>query len=155
MELYVQFAQEELPRTVASFIKKYYTKRVDPYIAIGHNTFFDPECTKLHCSKSYRSFDDLYDLVKTYYPDTTKKEMIHHLITVNIPTQNGRSFPNLGTCNTMNRIRFIPYQKMNDRPEHLEMKMLHSENTWMELLGLIGIKSEKELQEYIKNNREP
>ena len=95
MELYVKFAEEGRPRTIRAFLKQFYSNRVDPYLAIGHNTYYDRECLRLHCSRSYRSFDDLYDLVKTYYPSIRKKKMIHYLLTVKIPTQNGRSVPHL------------------------------------------------------------
>jgi len=154
--LYVKFAQEKRPRTVKMFLKQFYTNRVDPYIAIGHTTYHDHECTRRHCSLSYRSFDDLYDMVRTYYPSIRKKKMIHYLLTTNIPIGDGRrSKPHLGICGGMGRIRFIPYREMNVDHNHLNRRMPNSTHTWMELLNLLGIKNSKELEEYVENNKEP
>jgi hypothetical protein len=44
---------------------------------------------------------------------------------------------------------------MTNALHHLEQRMGNSENTWMELLNLIGITNEQELREYIENNKEP
>ena len=155
MKLYVKFAQERRPRTIRLFLKQYYSYYTDPYIAKGHDTHFDPACTRRHCGLSYRSFDDLYDLVKTYYPTIRKKKIMNHLLTIKIPIQNGVAKPHLGICSTMNRIRFIPYRTMNTSDKHLTRRMPNSANTWMELLNLIGITSEQELLDYINKHKEP
>jgi len=43
-------------------------------------TYFDKECTQIQCSASRRSFEDLLSLCKTYFPETTEKDLMKTLI---------------------------------------------------------------------------
>lgn len=155
MALYVKFAQEKKPRTVREFLKKYYSIRVDPYVAYGGPTFKNPECTVLHCSLSYRSFDDLLTLVNTYYPSIKPKKLMHYLLTIKFVLQGGAvAQPNIGVCGTMGRIRFLPYKDLHYDQSQIDRVMPNSQWTWKQLFAMIGINDEAEFRAYIKNNRE-
>lgn len=71
MKIYVEF---KAPATLEEFLEKFFSYspagHPNPYRA--NATFLDEECTKMQClpGKS-RSIQDMYDLVTTYYPDTT------------------------------------------------------------------------------------
>lgn len=153
MALYVRFAQQERPRTVREFLRKYYNNQVDPYLAKGHDTYFDPECRRVHCTRMYRSFDDLLDLVNTYYPSIKPLKLMHYLLTTKIPLRGENKFakPHLGTCNGMGRIRFIPYNQSNY--DHIDHRMPNSRFTWKELLEPLGITNKDEFEAYIKNQK--
>ena len=159
MSLYVQFAIEERPRSVRLFLKQFYSRHKDPYTAYPHNTYNDPGCRNLHCDKAYRSFDDLYELVKTYYPSITLKQMVDILLTTkltirgNKPDEEVPAYPHLAVCCNMNKIRFIPYRQISCEPEYINLRMRESQWTWRELLNLVGIKNKKDLEEYIKNSK--
>ncbi len=149
MALYVKFKK---PRTIKEFLIEFY-KNTDYGCGTAGVTYFDVECTKIHCSKSYRSFDDLLELVQTYYPSTTPKRMIYHLITLKIlnPKTNRMFVPHLGVCAGMGRIRYIPYPDWNCS-SYLTKQMGQSKYTWKELLSLLNIKDIRELKEFVKNN---
>jgi len=152
MALYVKFAQEKRPRTIRGFIKQFYTSGVDPYFARGHNTYFDPGCTDLHCSRAYRSFDDLWELVNTYYRPIPPAKMMHYLLTTKIPLQGDKiAEVHLGTCSGMRRIRFIPYHSAAF--EGIDRQMEFSQFTWRELLAPLGVTNYAEFNEYIKNKK--
>lgn len=153
MALYVKFAQQERPKTVRQFIRKYYSNHVDPYLAKGHDTYFDPECKRIHCTRMYRSFDDLLDLVNTYYPSIKPLKLMHYLLTTKIPLQGINRFakPHLGTCNGMGRIRFIPYNQHS--LDGFKTRMPNSKYTWEELLTPLGITNHAEFEAYIQNQK--
>lgn len=154
MPLYVKFAMEKRPETVRLFLKEFYSRHKDPYTAYAHNTYSDSACNELHCDKAYRSFDDLYELVKTYYSSITLKQMVNILLTTKITLQGDvLAYPHLAVCSNMNKIRFIPYRQISCEPEYINLKMKESEWTWSELLNLVGIKNKKDLEEYIKNSK--
>lgn len=156
MSLYVKFAKEKRPRTVKQFLIEYYSLRKDPYLAYGGDTYSNIECTIHHCGRSYRSFDDLLDLVNTYYPSIKPKKLMHYLLTVKIKSSDkaeGFYWPHLATCSGMGRIRYIPYyQKWYDQNQ-INLRMGNSRYTWKELLAMLGITNEKEFFEYIETNR--
>lgn len=157
MALYVKFVEKEgRPRTIRGFIKKYYSYRLEYSCARGYDTYHDPECTRLHCSRLYRSFDDLWTLVNTYYRPIPPAKMMHYLLTTKIPLSpmNGQerfAKPHLGICSGMGRIRFIPYS--SSAFNHIDRKMQHSKFTWRELLTPLGINDRNQFEKYIKNNK--
>lgn len=154
MYLYVKFAQEKKPRTVREFLKKFYHLS-DGWCLKGYTTYSDSECKRSQSSHSYRSFDDLLILVKTYYPSITDKKLIHYLLTTDFKlSENIKAYPHLGVCSGMGKIRFIPYKELNVSYDlDIRKRMLNSKNTWNELLKLIGIKNEYQFKEYIKNRK--
>jgi hypothetical protein len=46
----------------------------------SHYTFYDKECNNLQGSWKRRSFDDLYIIFKTYFPEISKKEALQTII---------------------------------------------------------------------------
>lgn len=156
MALYVKFAQEKRPRTVKLFLKQFYSGRKDPYIAYAGRTYTDSECRNLHCDRSYRSFDDLLNMINTYYPSITAKKLMHHLLTIKIPVQGKPDefyTYHLATCSGMGRIRYIPYYQKFWDPNQIDRRMPNSRYTWSELLAKLGITNEKEFHEYIEKHR--
>ena len=68
MAIYVKFAEENKPKTVREFLNKFFSSHKENYIR-NVETYSDKECTILQCkADKYRSFDDIFELVKTYYP---------------------------------------------------------------------------------------
>lgn len=88
MALYIkELIDKNKPRSISKFIDLYYVKgpqapATKGYYLKSSATYFDKKCNELQCSIGrMRSFDDLYDLVKTYYPKVTVKRLFHILIT--------------------------------------------------------------------------
>lgn len=153
MALYVKFAQEKRPRTVRGFLKKFYSYQVDPYYAKGHDTYKDALCQRLQCNRGYRSFDDLHELVKTYYPSIDEKKMMHYLLTTKIPLMGKDLYakPHISHCGEMNRLRYIPYHRAE--LAEIDRKMSASRYTWRQLLAPLGVTDQASFKEYIKNSK--
>ncbi len=51
------------------------------YYNTGAETYFDEACTQIQCeSNKWRSFDDIFEIVNTYFPNTEEKEIMHELL---------------------------------------------------------------------------
>jgi hypothetical protein len=74
MKLYVN-VEKEKGEHIIHFLKKCYAEGYDGWQHKFIPTFYDIECTIEQCGRKRRSFDDLMDIVKTYYPKATKKHI--------------------------------------------------------------------------------
>ena len=72
-EIIDQLFIEETPKTPLDLLYIMYTKG-STYCKIY--TYYDKECTNIQGDENRRSFDDLYILFKTYFPEITKKEVL-------------------------------------------------------------------------------
>ena len=115
MKLYVKTIKVKNEHIV-TFLKRCYG---DAYSGWEHKfteTFYDEDCTKLQASKSRRSFDDLFDLVKTYYPkasDVHIAKQIKKLTTYK--SINNKARLNFLYCPHADR--WIMYENNNDEPD--------------------------------------
>lgn len=100
--LYVKFKK---PRTVKEFLNKFYQENpYNSYILMASETYSDKECTKLQCVENkLRSYDDLFELIKTYYPSYTRKKLTLLLIKSNFNNKIIGGY--FGSCAWMNKIR--------------------------------------------------
>jgi len=151
MAIYVKF---EKPRTIKEFLIKFYTSKNFDYSesSLGaSNTYSDKECKVLQCDRRSRSFDELLEILQTYYPSTTPKICMYHLLTVQYVNKKGkRMYPYLGTCGGMNRIKYLPYHdKTALTSAYFDTSMRESKYTWRELLKLLNIKNITELKTFI------
>lgn len=151
MKLYVKFAEEKKPKTVLEFLQLFYSRKVDVFYAFGHYTYYDKECKKIQDTHNWRSFDDLLDLVQTYYPSIKPVKLMHYLLILKIQLLNGvLSKPHLGTCDGMRKIRYIPYKHIIENNSSLSRPMPESKYTWSELLAPLGILNREDILTYIK-----
>ena len=80
-KIYVGFKR---PKTVAEFITKLFdNKQIYGEYYSSVTTFYDKECINIQCYKNkYRSFDDVYLIIKTYYPSYNRSKLMKVLITL-------------------------------------------------------------------------
>lgn len=150
MALYVKFAIKQRPKTINEFLLLFYTQDTFYNQAHAEYTYYDKSCKKVHCTKIRRSFDDLLELVKTYYPSTTPKILISKLLKLKIP-----DYPTiyLTSCNEMKKLRISYYKKglyTKSYESIIITNKYNSKYSWGELLSKININSQKEFDEYIK-----
>lgn len=151
MKIYVNF---EPPATVKEFLKKFFSE--SNYAHQGFSaveTYFDKECSTIQCEKNkFRSFDDLFDLVNTYY--TVKpEELMHELLTANLKNGNYDVVLHMGNCSSIERIRMCFYKEL--APGNIfTLEKYNSKWSWGELLNMIGITNKEELIAYIKKYKE-
>jgi len=72
-EIIDQLFIEETPKTPLDLLYIMYPEG-STYCKVY--TYYDKECTDLQGNENRRSFDDLYILFKTYFPEITKKEVL-------------------------------------------------------------------------------
>lgn len=74
MKLYVNIQKEKNERIV-TFLKRCYAKAHCGWEHKFTETYNNKECSLLQCDKRRRSFDDLLNVVKTYYPKVSDKHI--------------------------------------------------------------------------------
>lgn len=78
MKLYVEIEKIKGER-ITTFLKKCYNIKPNSYDIIFTKTYFDESCQTQQCKNGNRSFEDLYAVIKTYYPNCTKKHFAKQL----------------------------------------------------------------------------
>lgn len=152
MKLYVTFGKQE---TVRLFLEKFFSchQPYEDYIR-GTETYYDEKCTKLHCPEGkLRSFDDIFDLVNTYYDNISVKELIHTLATLDVKRNGNELFMHTGTCGSIRRIRML-YVPKGLLPQDISKEKYDSKYSWKELFNMIGVTNKKKLIEYKTKNHE-
>lgn len=157
MALYVKFAEEKKPRTIREFLIKYYTNPVDTskYASQthAHSTYKDKRCTQLHSRHMRRSFDDLHEIVQTYFPRATPKMVFKRLLKLKHPLYTNLILTN---CDGMMRIRISLYKDGNNSPSTyysaVNTAKYNSKYSWKDLFEMVGITNQDEFERY-KNEK--
>lgn len=138
MNIYVKF---KAPKTLREFLKEFFSNSPFSWGAYAQATYKDKECTKCQCSAHRsRSIQDMWDIAKTYYPNTELLTLVSELVALR---PKGLSLqPRY--CSTVRRsvMAFGEY-KFTNFP-----RATKHEYNWGKLLRELGIKSIKEMYEY-------
>jgi len=146
MALYTKIPRE---KRISKFLFNFLTSTNDTIAYYGAATYFDKECTKLHCGiKKWRGFDDILELTKTYYPSITPKKLMHILITMPIPIDGKiKISKNFGICASTGILRFMFYRAfLNITFTHHQPH--NSKYNWKQLFELLNIKDQKDIINY-------
>lgn len=151
-KLYVSFKRK---KSILKFLITLYSYKDDGCGATAHATFYDKECTKVHCPNGkWRGFDDIYALVKTYYPSTTKKKLMVKLMEMRYEVyRNGEKsyrYPHFEICSGAGILRVMPYRFESNTIS--TKKPTNSKYSWKELFGLLGIYTINDYNEYKKKH---
>ena len=174
MEIYLRDFKK--PRSIKEFLYRFFMTQANiskQNCSRCLETYYDKNCTSQQCSLGrLRSYDDLFDLVKTYYPTITDKRLFRLLLTTNYRTVN-KAYnsnelciiePQLYHCSSMRRIR-ICYTLYPDKRTIENMKYLLNYNyiiqltkydskyDWVQLFAILGINSNEDLKEYYEKHR--
>jgi len=113
------------------------------------NTYNNKDCTSLQCNENkFRSFDEVYDIICTYFPRTTLKEAIHELISLDFGLENPL-YIKMINCSTINRI-VLYYTTESFNSNIFGIAKYNSIYSWDDLLLYLNIKSKEELKSYVK-----
>ncbi len=131
-------------------------------------TYSDPECKEVQClANKYRSFDDILEICKTYFPNVGVKRVAKDLFNLRIKVKENEGNvylnPSLVVCNDINKgtiffytSAFNPYANYHtDGPLGGNISQRRSgQYSWLELLQKVGVKdgSLKEFKEYYSKN---
>lgn len=155
MAIYVKFAEEKKPKSIKEFLLIFYTTKYRNQFqqVYAVETFNDKDCVDLQSNHIRRSFDDMLELVKTYYPSTTPKILMHNLLRLEIPYHHIY----LTNCNDMRRIRISFYKNSYGFYANYEsicnVTQMGSKYSWEHLLNMLNINNNTDLNNYINNER--
>ena len=149
MKIYTTFGRQ---KTVRIFLEKLFSSEYNFQRIQNICTYLDPECKIVQCYKDkFRSFDDIYDCVNTYYKNITPKALIHLLLTLNKKTSSGKElYLHMANCSTINKIRMLYYCDQHScYNSAFTCSKYGSKWSWKELLEMLGIKSIEDIKNYV------
>jgi hypothetical protein len=149
MKIYTKFG---LQSTINDFIKELFSSWNGNYM-LNVETYSDPDCTQIQCYKNkYRSFDDVFDCINTYYPDTPPEKVMHELLVADIKKPDEEQmYLHIGTCSGIQRIRML-YVKKSNRSYGLDLNKYNSKWSWRELFDKLELKTAEQIKEYIEKH---
>ena len=154
MAIYVKFAEENKPKTVREFLHKFFSSYKEQYLR-NVKTYSDKECTILQCnSDKYRSFDDIFELVKTYYPTVSIGTIFKILLTLK-PKHNDIVY-NLFmmSCSGIKKINclYVKFKggSVKNYSDIIQNTSYDSNYTYKELFNMIGVKNQEDLDNILK-----
>lgn len=177
-----------LPKKANDFLQMYFISKNNHNTNYGCNstslaTYHDKSCLKPHCNRHrMRSFDDLYMIMKNYYPMTTVKGLFKRLLlfrplvkdlTYNKPVKDNTGriikynkvtediylLPSFYNCSTMNRIRLTYCFNIGGAIPYkigytsaININKYQSVYSWKDLFSMLDINSQKDLDKYLEEN---
>jgi len=151
MKLYVNF---ENPGTLKEFLEKFFSHKNnnEPYLR-GVATYLDKECNYQQCGDGkLRSFDDVFDLVNTYFEDITPKELIHTLLLLDLERGDKKLYLHTGTCSSIQRIRmlYVPVNTISNpsRNNSYMYTKYDSKYSWGELFDMVNVNTTEDIINY-------
>lgn len=111
MKIYLK----QKPKNIKDLLKIFFSHQ-SYGVMKGICTYQDKACSKVQCPAGrYRSFDDLYDCAKTYFPTITPKRLIHEVTTARLKQNTGKIVVfRMFHCHTMGRIRLCMVPSFQD-----------------------------------------
>lgn len=140
--LYIKL--DKKPKTLKELMIQFFSHKGVFGDRRGVATFNDPECQEQHTPVGkYRSFDDVLEVAKTYFPTTTKKKLMKVLIDLRFSEVSTSGEPLdlrlwIANCDGIERPTMVynngggTYRVINDD------KMKKSKYKWSKLLALVG-----------------
>lgn len=149
MSIYVEF---DKPSTIKEFLRKFFSGG-DQWVRTGVATYYDEDCYSEHCDTDrYRSFDDIYDCVKTYFPSVTRKRVMHELLLLEFQSGYKKTDVQrlkMSTCSDIERV--VTYYYMSNNIYYpYDAEQYDSDYSWQDLLKLLGITNQKTLDDYVE-----
>ena len=150
------------PKVALDFLRLYF----NPLTLNRFATYTDKTCVTLQCGANrMRSFDDVYLLLKTYYPKMTIKGTMHRILVLKFtkvdPNNSDIVYhyaPSFYCCSTMQRIRITIVVKAKTKPNYTwdydyiinNVQKYNSKHSWKELFDMVGIKNQQDLTDYLE-----
>lgn len=125
-------------------------------------TYEDPEFEDVQCpANKIRSFDDLHDLILTYFPNLKLKDIVHEIVTFKSSFRleddeesSGKNYVFYpASCGDIQLITVYYYYRHSNSYGGFDMlAQRNSKYSWEYLLGLLGITTYAELISYINKH---
>lgn len=103
-------------------------------------TYMDEACTIVQCqANKYRSFEEFYICMRTYFPNTTISQAVNFLINYR-PNKTARLYCN--HCPDIRAITICYYQSRRSWEDVVYLDKYDSEYSWEELFNIANINKE-------------
>lgn len=158
MAIYLKI--EKKPETIEELLLKLFSHvhyKNDNYTTTVP-TYSNPECTVLQCERhKFRSFDDIVEIVNTYFPNTDNMTVLHNLLILQITSASGIVLlPAMLMCRSIEKPTIyysIRFERDYNGGTFTDAKQRFSNYLWKELLAELGITNFEELKNYIDKNK--
>lgn len=153
-KIYLNFKENEQPKTINDVLRKLYSGGKNRPISI--ETYKDKECTIIQCDLGKRrSFDAVCSIVKTYIPITNDIEIFKEFLRLPLYRNNNKFIPLLWNCFLIrkNVLDYFPNPKLYSLNIYNKIKRLNkmdSKYSWGELLKLADLNTFAKFSKYIK-----
>lgn len=139
------------PTSIEELYKTWFSYETEPGQQLrGRATYYDEKCTDEQCeSNKVRSFEDISEVITTYFPYATNDDVIHVILTCELLTKDKHLLPYFTTCSSIERINILYYHELNREATTFDGTKYESEYSWKELLATKNIKTNKDIIKYI------
>ncbi len=149
MNIYVKF---EIPKTIKEFLILFFSNQNRDQLG-AVETYLDKEYFHIQCyANKWRSFDDLLDIVNTYYHKVSPRLLMKLILTTELTHPLLNTYLRLENCSGMKRVRIIYYYQAQSK-DPFDIGKFESKWSWKELLNMLGINNKKELELYVLNHK--
>lgn len=143
MAIYLKL--EEKPKTIKDLLTKLYSNLcVESMKTI--KTYSNPECTNTQCMPNrYRSLDDIVEIVNTYFPKATEKEIFLELFNLNFIIKDGKARLMPIDCDEIDKPTMFYSCNLWGKPSQT-FKEGHSNSkySWVDFFRIIGFQNTTE-----------
>lgn len=132
-------------KNVSDFISNLFNSKTAGFYR-AETTYKDKKHTKIQCDPNkYRTFQDVYDSVKTYYPNVTVKKVFSEILKLKKENHN----PHLLYCSHIKK-QTMCYNGFGVNYEYATTCSYDEKQKykWKDLLAMLNIKNDVELQNY-------
>lgn len=150
---------KETPNDLNNLLEILYPEKKKGSSDATYYQIIDSEEKIRHCVEGkMRSFDDIFIIANTYFPETSPAEVMEALLLFNMDESKiysdkiNKSFQN---CSTIMRIRYtnsaVDFNTVVEKANCLKYNSMYS---WPELFLMLGIKTSKDLRKWYQKKFE-
>lgn len=100
MAIYLKL--DKPPESIEELLRSLFNKFDGEQWIRGVATYLEPECINIQCySNKLRSIDEVCELVKTYFPNATNKEILFCIVTMTFVKNNKVHYLHANNCCTI------------------------------------------------------
>lgn len=131
-KLYIKAGRQP---TISQFLLEVFSYNKESYMT-SVETYYDEECLKIQCKAGkYRSFNEIFILVKTYYKSITVVKLAKLLLEMKIETDHIKYYSYNMYCNDIHKpvILFTRFKQSNG----ISNLKGNEKYSWLELYNMV------------------
>lgn len=131
-KLYIKAGRQP---TISQFLSEVFSYNKEPYMT-SVETYYDEECLKIQCKAGkYRSFNEIFILVKTYYKSITVVKLAKLLLEMEIKIDDRVYYRYILYCDNIQKpvILFVRFKQSNG----ISDLKGNEKYSWLELYNMV------------------